>query len=209
MNRTDTLQLSEVPRTGSHFLGKPWQPVRAMCGWTVVITRRICGFAAAILAAASLGWGQQVSRSLSLKAYLRPTVHLSDEFVPVDFRVADTTCQEVSLPFDISWNLDRFAKQIQVIASFSNSASALSDKQGHTIEASAVEVRIGDSSWKVFPEIRRHIVTSGLLLTTIDVADFGRQAHQHTKLQFRLCEAQILPPKGEYHGRVELHTILR
>lgn len=136
-------------------------------------------------------------------------MRLSNEVVSVDFRIADTTCQEISLPFDISWNLDRFAKQIQVIASFSNSASALSDEQGHTIEASAVEARMGDSAWKVFPETRPRIRTSGLLLTTIDVAEFGRLAHQHTKLQFRLCQEQLRPLQGEYHGRLELHTILR
>jgi hypothetical protein len=184
-------------------------PVSAIWGCRSLIGRTIHLLVAAVLAAVSPVTGQKASRSISLRAYLRSTVHLSDDSIAIYFRVANGSCQDISLPFDISWNLDRFAQQIQLIASFDNSGAALSDRQGHTIDSSGVEARIGDSAWKTFPGIRTHVLPSGILLSTIDVSEFGRQAHQHTKLHFRLCGDQAPLSEGEYHGRVALHAIIR
>ena len=96
-----------------------------------------------------------------------------------------------------------------MIAFFSNSASALSDAQGHIIEASVAEARMGEASWKVFPKAGPRISSSGLRLSTINVLEFGRQAHQHTKLQFRLGGGQTRFLRGEYQGRVELRAVIR
>lgn len=184
-------------------------PVSAMHGCKSLIGRTIHLLIAAVLAAVSPAIGQKATRAISLRAYLRSTVRLSDDSVALDLRLANGASQGISLPFDISWSLDRFTKQIQLIASFDNSSSALSDEEGHTIESSAVEVRIGDSAWKTFPGIRPHVSSSGILLSTINVSEFGRQAHQHTKLHFRLCADQASLSEGEYHGRVTVHAIIR
>jgi len=181
--------------------------IRTRCKMAIIRASRV--LTAALATVVSPLWAQQASSFVSLKAYLRPAVRLSDESVSFTFSPESADCREISLPFDISWNVDRFTKQIQVIAMFSNSQSALTDGQGHTIPASAVEARIGDSTWKTFPETRSHTAASGLLLTTINVLDFGRQAHQHTSLHFRLCQGQSALMQGEYHGRVELQAVTR
>jgi len=192
-----------------HSRATGWQSFSAMWGWRTIIARTLHLLVAAVLAAVSPATGQRTSRSILLRAYLRPTVRLSENSVAVKFRLASGTCQDISVPFDISWNLDRFAQQIQLIASFENSGSALTDEQGHTIESSAIEARIADSTWKAFPGSRPHVSSAGILLSTINVSEFGRQGHQHTKLHFRLCADQAVLFEGEYHGRVVLHAIIR
>jgi len=186
-----------------------WRSFSAMWGCRTVIARTIHLLVAAVLAAVSPATGQRASRSIFLRAYLRSTVRLSENSVAVKFRLASGTCQDISVPFDISWNLDRFAQQIQLIASFENSGSALTDEQGHTIESSAIEARIADSIWKAFPGSRPHVSSAGILLSTINISEFGRQGHQHTKLHFRLCADQAVLFDGEYRGRVALQTIIR
>ncbi len=148
---------------------------------------------------------QQAHQSVGLKAYLRPTVRLSEESFVLNFQLIEPTCAEISFPLDISWNLDHLNTEVVIIAVFSNSASALTGPQGQEVAASAVEARVMDSPWKSFPETRAHVVNSGILLKTIRVEDFGRQDHRHIQLQFRICGQ----PTGEYHGRVELHAVIR
>ncbi len=204
-----TLNANALTSGMPHSRATGWQSFSAMWGWRTIIARTLHLLVAAVLAAVSPATGQRTSRSILLRAYLRPTVRLSENSVAVKFRLASGTCQDISVPFDISWNLDRFAQQIQLIASFENSGSALTDEQGHTIESSAIEARIADSTWKAFPGSRPHVSSAGILLSTINVSEFGRQGHQHTKLHFRLCADQAVLFEGEYHGRVVLHAIIR
>jgi len=204
-----TLNANALTSGMPHSRATGWQSFSAMWGWRTIIARTLHLLVAAVLAAVSPATGQRTSRSILLRAYLRPTVRLSENSVAVKFRLASGTCQDISVPFDISWNLDRFAQQIQLIASFENSGSALTDEQGHTIESSAIEARIADSIWKAFPGSRPHVSSAGILLSTINVSEFGRQGHQHTKLHFRLCADQAVLFEGEYHGRVVLHAIIR
>ena len=204
-----TLNANALTSGMPHSRATGWQSFSAMWGWRTIIARTLHLLVAAVLAAVSPATGQRTSRSILLRAYLRPTVRLSENSVAVKFRLASGTCQDISVPFDISWNLDRFAQQIQLIASFENSGSALTEEQGHTIESSAIEARIADSTWKAFPGSRPHVSSAGILLSTINVSEFGRQGHQHTKLHFRLCADQAVLFEGEYHGRVALHAIIR
>ncbi len=160
---------------------------------------------AVILGLLKVASAQQAHQSIGLKAYLRPTVRLSQESFVLNFQLIKPTCAEMSFPLDISWNLDQTNAEVLVIAVFSISDSALRGPQGEGIAASAVEARVMDSPWKSFPETRAHVVNSGILLKTIRVEEFGRQAHQHIQLQFRICRQ----PTGEYHGRVELRAVIR
>ena len=166
-------------------------------------------FATVMFGLIAFASAQQAHQSIALTAYLKPSVRLSDESVAVNFRVTEASCSEVSLPLEIAWNLDRLTRQVQIIASFSNSISALSDAREQAIPASAVEARIGESPWKRFPETRFRVASSGLLLTTINISESEHQAYRRTQLQFRLCGQRGEFAPGEYHGRIDLRTTMR
>ena len=152
---------------------------------------------------------QQIHQSVALRAYLEPTVRVSGETLVLNFQLSGMNCGEITLPLDIAWNVDQFTTQFQIIASFSDSTAALKDSRGRSIAASAIEARFGGSPWKVFPETRAHVASSGLLLATIHISEVGRQAHKHIDLQFRLCGQQNELAVGNYRGRIDLRTIIR
>ena len=160
-----------------------------------------------ILAMTSNTAAQQSVGSISLTAILPSTVRLSDNWIPVSIRVGDDR-REISFPLEIQWNVGGLAKQIQIIAYFPDATSALGDRFGHTISASNLEIRSQNSDWKVFPEVRRTVASSGVLLMVIDVSE-ARQAGRRT--QFKLCvhgdTKDFIP--GEYYGRVQLRTAIR
>jgi len=152
---------------------------------------------------------QQIRESVALRAHLAPTVRVSEESLALSFQLSGMSCGEISLPLDIAWNVDQFTTQFQIIASFSDSTAALKDSRGRSIAASAIEARFGGSPWKVFPETRAPVASSGLLLATIHISEVGRQAHKHIDLQFRLCGQQNELAVGNYRGRIDLRTIIR
>jgi hypothetical protein len=151
---------------------------------------------------------QQAQQSVAVTAVLRPSIQLSEQSIALNFRVTDAVCDETSSSLDISWNVDRWTKQIQIIASFTDATSALSDFRGHLIPASTVEARFENSTWKAFPETRSGVESSSLLLDTINTLEFGRRAYRHTQLQFRVC-GQRTQREGNLRGGVNLRAVMR
>jgi hypothetical protein len=151
---------------------------------------------------------QQTQQSVALTAVLRPSIQLSEQSIALSFRVTDAVCEEMSSSLDISWNVDRWTKQIQIIASFTDATSALSETRGHAIPASTVEARFKNSTWKTFPETRSGVESSSLLLDTINTLEFGRRAYRHTQLQFRVC-GQRTECEGNLRGWVTLRAVMQ
>lgn len=164
---------------------------------------------AIVLGQATMVSGQRASQSISLNAHLASVVRLSQDSIPLDFLLTQGYCGTMSLPLNIAWNVDQFSTQIQLIASFSHSNAALTSSGGYQIPASAITIQIAGSSWKTFPESRQGVASSGLLLTTINTEQSGRQASRHFQLQVHVCKPQSDPPDLEYSGRVDLRAIIR
>src|SRR5689334_816692 len=151
---------------------------------------------------------QGAHQALSIRAYLKPTVHLNQESLDFHLQVPNSECGEFSFPLDIAWNLERFSSELQLIGSFLHAGSGLVGPQGQLIPASALEARVGDSSWKSFPTRGDQLAGSGLLLTTIYLSDSGRQSRLHAQLQLRVCNSGEGFAPGDYQGRVDLRTIV-
>jgi hypothetical protein len=151
---------------------------------------------------------QQAHGSISLYAYLKPNVQARPDVLDVYLTPTAEACAESSQFIDIDWNADAGSHQIQIIASFSNSLSAMETTNGAVLPASSIEVRIGDWSWRRFPEARPHTRTAGLLLATIELGQVGRQGSKHIPIDFRVCEAGF-SLDSRYHGIASIQTIIR
>jgi hypothetical protein len=142
-----------------------------------------------------------------LRAYLKPTVRVRPEVIPLKIAGTSETCAETSEFVDLEWNSGSLVRQIQLIASFSNSAAALRTDQGEILPASEIEARINGGVWKRFPEARPHTTIAGLLLQTLEIADIGRRGTRHVAIEFRSCGNS--PPDFPYEGAVAIQAILR
>jgi hypothetical protein len=166
--------------------------------------------AATLLAVLSSALAQDAKQSILLTAVLRPTIRLSDEMLFLYFRPDGAGCQWSSSTVGISWNVDRFTRQIQLIALFPSSDAAVEDTKGQKLPASIIEASFGNSPWKRFPETRPHAGSSGLLLASINVSETRRKADQNMEVQFRICAGQGGGfMAGPYHGHVKLHAVIR
>jgi hypothetical protein len=151
---------------------------------------------------------QQSHGAISLYAYLKPYVRVTPEELDIYLTPTAEACAESSESIDIDWNVDAGSQQIQVIASFLNSLSAIQTTNGAALPASSIEVRIGDWAWKRFPEPRPHTTSAGLLLATIEVRQAGPRGSKHMPIDFRMCEAGF-SPDSRYHGVTSIRTIIR
>jgi len=150
---------------------------------------------------------QQGLGSISLTANLPSTVRLSSNVIPIRLDLGNDNSTEVSLPLEIQWNVDRLATEILIVASFPNSARALTGRSGHSVPASTLDIEIGDSGWKRFPEHRPQFAAAGVLLRTLVLSEYGRQHRQALRMRIRCSENAISP--GEYYGQMDMQAIVR
>jgi hypothetical protein len=145
--------------------------------------------------------------SISLTAKIPSTVNLSRNVVPIRLDLGSGDSTEVSLPLEMQWNVDRLATEILIVASFPNSARALTGRSGHSVPASTLDIEIGDSGWKRFPAHRTQLASSGVLLGTLVLSEYSRQHRQAFRMRIRCSENAISP--GEYNGQMDLQAIVR
>ncbi len=150
---------------------------------------------------------QQGSGSISLTAKIPSTANLSSNAVPIRLDLGSGDQTEVSLPLEIQWNVDRLATEILIVASFPDSARALTTRSGRSVPAAMLDIEIGDSGWKRFPEHRTPLASSGVLLRTLVLSEYGRQHRQALRMRIR-CSGNAISP-GEYYGQMDVHTIIR
>jgi hypothetical protein len=151
---------------------------------------------------------QQTHASISLYAYLKPYVRATPDMIDIYLTPTAEACAESSQFIDIDWNADASSHQIQIVASFSNSLSAMQTTSGGVLPASSIEARIGDWSWRRFPEARPHNKTAGLLLATMELGQVGRQGSKHIPIDFRVCDAGF-SLDSPYTGIASIRTIIR
>lgn len=175
--------------------------MRVICAAAVVLT--VTG-----LTSVPSAKSQQAHDSISLYAYLKSYVRTTPDVLDIYLPPTTEACTESSQFIDVDWNVDRGLQQIQIIASFVNSRSAIQTPNGAGLSASSMEARIGNWSWRRFPEPRSRTMTAGLLLGTIELGQAGRRGSKHMQIDFRLCETG---PKHNlpYQGIASIRTILR
>jgi hypothetical protein len=149
---------------------------------------------------------QQRLGSISLRAEIPSTVHLSSDVIPVRLHLGSGDSAEISFPLEVRWNVNSLATEILIVASLPGSTRALVDRSGHDIPASHLDIAIGDSGRKHFPE-RPQSARSGVLLTTLVLSEYGRQHSEAALIRIR-CFGETASP-GEYSGQIEMRTIIR
>jgi hypothetical protein len=127
--------------------------------------------------------------------------------VPIRLDLSNDNSTEVSLPLEIQWNVDRLVTERLIVASFPNSARALTGRSGISVSASTLDIEIGDSGWKRFPKHRPQFASAGVLLRTLVLAEYGRQHRQVLRMRIRCSENTISP--GEYYGQMDVQAIVR
>jgi hypothetical protein len=162
-----------------------------------------------LLSVVTVTHGQQVQGSIGLTAILPSTVRLNPNSFAIEADLNQKQTFTMSFPLIIQANLERRAQQLQVLAYFSDSRTALVNSDGTRIPASDITLRIDGKDWKTFPGQRSSVLRSGLLLLTLDTSKLPQRFHYDITIQVRLDSPTTGVSPGKYSGRLDFETIVR
>ena len=144
---------------------------------------------------------------IALIAHLPSSVRVSQSLIVLSADVSTDQCTPVTVPADLSWNVEWFVREVRLVGTFPDSASALSDGSGHLLPAANIELLVNDSRWVPLPEPTQR--GSGITLATLAIVSRERQGHQQIPLHFRVCRPAGDFTAGTYSGTIELHATYR